>query len=116
MGAFGVNPIGRRTLIFALRGARRQNRLGELLPPTTPGGSKGPYGVVIVYVYEDPEWATAVGLEKCVNASADTVLYVECGRHVSAHYFYAAQPEHEEGSVGYAEGKQVYTKNYRKLF
>ena len=108
-----------KTLILTLRKARRENSLAQLLPPTTPGGSKGPYGIVVVYVYSEPEWATAGALQKCTNASANTPLYVECGRHVRAHYFYAAAAatsEHEEGMVGYAEGKRVYTKDYQKLF
>lgn len=105
-----------KSLVLTLRKARRENTLGRLLPPTTPGGSKGPYGIVVVYVYSEPEWATASALQECVNASAKTPLYVECGRHVRAYYFYAAQPENEEGSVGYAEGKRVYTKNYQKVF
>jgi hypothetical protein len=103
-------------LILTLRQARRENKLGQLLPPTTPGGSKGPYGIVVVYVYSEPEWATVAALQKCVNASANTPLYVECGKHVRAHYFYGAQPEGEEGSVGYAEGKRIYTEPYQKLF
>jgi hypothetical protein len=105
-----------KTLVLALRKARRENRLGELLPPTTPRGSRGPHGIAVVYVYSEPEWATTDALRKCVNASANTPLYKECGRHVRAYYFYAAQPENEEGSVGYAEGKQVFTKSYQKLF
>ena len=105
-----------KALVLTLRKARRDNRLDQLLPPTTPGGSKGPYGIVVVYVYSEPDWATVGALQKCVNASANTPLYDECGRHVRAHYFYAAQPGNEEGSVGYAEGKRVYTKDYQKLF
>jgi hypothetical protein len=105
-----------KNLVLALRKARQENKLGQLLPPTTPGGSKGPYGIVVVYVYSEPEWATVAALQKCVNASANTPLYVECGKHVRAHFFYGAQPETEEGSVGYAEGKQIYTKHYQKLF
>jgi hypothetical protein len=103
-------------LILALRQARRENKLGQLLPPTTPGGSRGPYGIVDVYVYSEPEWATVAALQKCLHASANTPLYVECGKHVRARYFYGLQPEDEEGSVGYAEGKRIYTKHYQKLF
>jgi hypothetical protein len=105
-----------KALVLGLRQARRENRLSELLPPTTPRGSKGPYGIVVVYVYSEPEWASPEALRKCINASATTPLYTECGRHVRAYYFYGAEPENEEGSLGYAEGKQVFTKNYQKLF
>lgn len=105
-----------KMLVLALRKARRENRLGQFLPATTPRGSKGPYGIVVVHIYSEPEWATTDALRKCVNASANTPFYTECGRHVRAYYFYAAQPENEEGSVGYAEGKQVFTKSYQKLF
>lgn len=105
-----------KTLVLALREARRENRLGQLLPPTTPRGNRGPHGIAAVYIYSEPDRATTDTLRKCVNASANTPLYTECGRHVRAYYFYAAQPENEEGSVGYAEGKQVFTKSYQKLF
>ena len=105
-----------KTLVVALRKARRENRLGQFLPPTTLRGSRGQHGIVVVYIYSEPEWATTDALRKCVNASANTPLYTECGRHVRAYYFYAAQPENEEGSVGYAEGKKVFTKSYQKLF
>lgn len=108
-----------KALVFALRKARQEKSLGKLLPPTTSRGSKDPYGIVVVYVYSEPEWATSAALQKCSNASANTPLYIECGRHVRAHYFYgaaAATPEHEEGMLGYAEGKRVYTKVYEKLF
>ena len=104
-----------KTLVLTLQKARRENKLGQILPPTTPGGSKGSYGIVVVYVYSEPEWATVAALQKCINVPADTVLAVECDRHIRAYYFYTSLTGEEEGSVGYAEGK-VRTKDYQKLF
>jgi hypothetical protein len=105
-----------KAIVLALRDARRENRLGALLPPTTPSGTRGPYGIVVVYVYSEQRWATAEPLRKCANAVAGTSLYKDCGAHVRAHYFYTAISRDEEGSLGYAEGTTVFTKPYQKLF
>lgn len=103
-----------RTLVFTLQKARRENRLGQLLPPTTPGGSRGPYGVVNVYVYTEPNWATAAMLEKCVNGLGGTALDVECGRHIRA-YYSSNWIGTELGGVGWAD-EHVRTKDYEELF
>ena len=105
-----------KALVLALRDARRENRLGALIPPTTPGGTRGPYGIVVAYVYSDPRWATSESLRKCTNASPRSSLYADCGGHVSAYYFYTAMSREEEGSLGYAEGGTVFTKVHQRLF
>ena len=104
-----------KALILALRTARQEKRLDKLIPATTPGGAAGSYGVVVVWVYSEPEWATSAALERCNLASWNTPTYVECGRHVRAYYYYGVGTP-EEGSIGYAEGKHIYTKVYEKLF
>src|SRR5690348_14368179 len=46
-------------LVNALRAARKGASLERFFPPTTPRGSKGPYGIVEVFVMSDATWATA---------------------------------------------------------
>jgi hypothetical protein len=104
-----------KALILALRKARQDKRLDKLIPATTPGGSAGPYGIVVVSVYTEPEWATSAALERCTVASWNTPTYVECGRHIRAYYYYAVTAS-EQGSIGYAEGNRIFTKVYEKLF
>jgi hypothetical protein len=105
-----------RMLILALRNARLEKRFDKLIPATTPGGAAGSYGIIVLFVYTEPEWATSAALERCTVASWNTATYVECGRHVRAHYYYAAGTGDEEGSIGYAEGKRIFTSVYEKLF
>lgn len=103
-----------RALVLTLRKARRENRLGELLPPTTPGGNKGPYGVVNVYVYSEPSWATTAMLQKCVTVPGGTALDVECGRHIRA-YYSSDWMGTEMGGIGWADD-HVRTRDYQELF
>jgi len=111
----GTADTDLKALVLALRRARRENSLDKLIPPTTKGGSRGPYAIVVVHVFDEPEWATSEALERCSKTKANSPLESECGRHVRAYYFYAVTAA-EEGSVGYAEGKRVFTKVYEKLF
>lgn len=106
-----------KALILALRKARQDNALSKFFPPTTPKGSAGPYGIVVVYVYSDPAWATSASLKRCTtDVRGDTPAYADCSRPIRAYYLFGAAPANEEGTVGYAEGKRVYTKHYEKLF
>ena len=111
----GTTHTDLKALVLALRKARQENTLDKLIPPTTKGGTRGPYAIVVVHVFDEPEWATSEALQRCSRAKANSELESECGRHVRAYYFYAVTAP-EEGSVGYAEGKRVFTKVYEKLF
>ena len=104
-----------KALILAFRKARQERRLETLIPATTPHGSAGPYGIVVVYVYTEPAWATSEVLARCSGAKFGSSSDVECSRRIRAHYYYGGGYS-EEGSVGYAEGTRVLTKPYEKLF
>src|SRR2546421_12129995 len=54
-------------LLNALRTARKGGSLGTFFPPTTPGGSKGPYAAVQVFVMSDATWATTPRLKAFMN-------------------------------------------------
>jgi hypothetical protein len=113
----GTTHAQLKALVLALREARGRNQLGRLIPPTTPRGKAGPYAIVVVYVYSDPQWATPEALRRCNKASFGTPLFDKCSANVRAHYFYSVMASPNEiGTVGYAEGKRVYTKDYEKLF
>jgi hypothetical protein len=115
-----TNSARLRALVLSLRDARRRNDLAKVLPPTTQKGAYGPYAVVVVYVFSEERWATSTALKECTEARGGSPLDMECTRHIRAYYMYAKafgrQPEHEEGSVGYAEGSQVRSRPYEKLF
>jgi hypothetical protein len=59
-------------------------------------------------------------LHKAHTVPTKSPFDYEFGSHVRAYYFFGAefrgQPEQEDGSLGYAEHKRVYTKRYEKLF
>jgi hypothetical protein len=112
----GTTHAQLKALVLALREARGKNQLGRLIPPTTPRGAAGPYAIVVVYVYSDPQWATLEALRRCNKASFGTPLFDKCSANVRAHYFYGLMPPNEIGMVGYAEGDRVYTKDYEKFF
>ncbi len=58
--AKGTSESDLREVVFELSCARRENRLQALgIGPTTLGGVKGPYFVVQVYVFDDPDYASA---------------------------------------------------------
>src|SRR2546425_747145 len=61
----GTADTDLKALVLALRRARRENSLDKLIPPTTKGGSRGPYAIVVVHVFDEPEWATSEALERC---------------------------------------------------
>src|SRR5438067_1153198 len=42
-------------LVNEFRQARASGTLGRLLPATTPNGSKGPFGIVQVFIMSDPK-------------------------------------------------------------
>jgi hypothetical protein len=77
-----------KTPVLALRKARQENQLGRLIAPTTPRGSRGPYAIVVVYVYSDPEWATPDALRRGNQASFGTPSFDKCSASVRAHYFW----------------------------
>ena len=115
-----TTPSQLRALVLSLREARRKNELANFFPPTTPRGQFGPYAIVIVYVMSEERWATWGALKECNEARGGSDLEQQCGRNVRAFYFYGkslgSQPDNEEGSVGYAEGKKVFSRPYEKLF
>jgi hypothetical protein len=110
-----------RALIRAFRRARQSGTLGALgIPPTTQGGTKEPYAVVGIYVFTEPKWATSEMLHKAHTVPSRSPFDYEFGSHVRAYYYYytvglLGQPE-EQGTLGYAEHKRIYTKRYEKLF
>ena len=116
----GTMPAQLRALVFSLREARRKNELRSLIPPTTPKGAYGPYAVVVVYIMSEERWATSAALRECDQARGGSDFDKECTGRIRAYYFFTtgigSQREQEQGSVGYAEGSQVRSRPYEKLF
>ena len=105
-------------LVRAVQKARAEGTLPDLIPPTTPGGSRGPYAVINLFVMSDPQWATAARLNSFINPSSAGISTSEreFGKRVLAYYFFTSLGNEEEGSLGYASEDHKYTAKYVKLF
>jgi hypothetical protein len=109
----GTPYAGLRALLLAFRAAREQGRLGELIPPTTPKGSLGPYAIVNVYVMDDPTWADEEHLRKAVSANVDDDFDWSFDRHTLATYVLSQGAGLSElGGLGPNNGG----KRWEKLF
>lgn len=108
-------------LLKMLRTMRAKNALSSLFPPTTPTMPDGPYQVIIVYVMDNADWATAARLQAFVNPRTSSISADEkaFGSHVLAHYYFTApfrKTPLEEGTIGFMDEGYQYTETYRKVF
>jgi hypothetical protein len=104
-------------LVNALRTARGKNTLGKFLLPTTPNGSNGPFGIVMLFVMSDPVWATEGHLQSFVNSESGlTAADKAFGKRVLAYYYFTSLMNLEFGTIGYADEGHQYTAKYKKLF
>jgi hypothetical protein len=106
-------------LVNALRTGRGKGTLGTFFPPTTPGGSKGPYAAAAVFVMSDPVWATTPRLKAFSNPTTSGISAAEkeFGKRVRAYYFFTAIAQFQEfGTLGYEDEGHQYTATYKKLF
>jgi len=104
-------------MVNALRTARGKGSLGTFFPPTTPGGSKGPYAAV--FVMSDPVWATTPRLKAFSNPTTSDISTAEkeFGKRVRAYYFFTTVIKFQEsGTLGYEDEGHQYTTRYKKLF
>ncbi len=102
-------------LLNKFRTARMNGTLATLIPATTPRGSKGPYGIVMVFVLSDPTLATSQRLHAFINNPRTNGISASdqaFAKSIRAYYYYSALGPHEEGSIGHEE----YTTTYKKLF
>jgi hypothetical protein len=107
-------------LINQFRKARTENTFSTMIPPTTPGGAKGDYFGVWVFVFTESEWASTDRLKKFISASitskSDMKYSGEYAQHIRAEYFYY-QGQSEYGTIGYEDEFPHYrSKNFKKLF
>ena len=100
-------------LVNALRTARANGSLAKFFPPTTSGGSKGPFAAVVVFVMSDPKWATPSQLASFV---AEEPSEKEFGKRILASYSFFSSPDQESGTIGYEDHGHQYTPKYKKLF
>ncbi len=106
-----------KNLILAFRNARQQQTLSILIPATTPGGAMGNYGVVWIFIFTEPNWATENKLRAFIRSSlksaSDRRFDKEYARHIKAEYYYSLSGEH--GNLGYDDG-MVRSPGYAKIF
>ena len=114
-----------KMLVHALRDARRAGTLRERfgIQPTTPGGVKGPYGNVSVYIFSEPRWCSSTDFKAGIWARGGSALDEAFTMATRATYTYGVrpgQPDFEEGTIGASyvdrNAKRVYTKPHEKLF
>lgn len=111
------------TLIYEFRKARKEGTLSKMIPPTTPRGKVGQYGVVEIYFFSDPEWSSSEKLNKTMQVNAripsDMDFLKKFIDHVRAYYFWHFSGD-EIGSIGYKEtgvmGLRYQSRNYQELF
>lgn len=105
-----------KALIYSIRDARRNGHLYQMIPPTTPGGASGDYGIVWIFIFSDTAWATKDKLSRFVNGSnQDQSFLREFIQHVRAEYYYSSGSEY--GSIGcYDSDTKIRSRNYIKLF
>lgn len=106
-----------KMLISEFRTARKNNTLSKMIPATTKGGQLGDYAIVWIFVFSEPEWATADKLQKFIKSSlkstTDKQFDKEYVKHIKAEYFYSTLEEY--GNFGYDDG-MVRSPNYKKIF
>jgi len=107
-------------LIYEFKKAREDHYLNKYFPPTTPGGSKGDYAAIFIYVFSDKPKATNTLLEKYMEGStfseSDKVFGQKYAENVSAYYFYHFLNNQEFGCLGLRDIDVKSTKKYKKLF
>jgi len=102
-----------KSLIIRFREARASNTLRNLnIPPTTPGGSKGPYGTIQIFVFSEPEWTD---MNRYKRTEKDLAYAKIWNKHVRGYYFWGIYGQ-ELGTVGFKEDGVVYTNNYVEIF
>jgi hypothetical protein len=116
-------------LVYAFKEAKQNNTLSKMIPPTTPGGIKGKYAIIQIFIFNEPKWATEEILKKYLGGDSPLVYsdgykkkYERFVKQVTLHiraYYWANPLGQEEGSIGTSTeigGKKLITPNYKKLF
>ncbi len=118
-----------KKLVYAFKEAKQNNTIGQMIPPTTPGGIKGQYAIIQIFIFDEPKWATEEVLKNYLGANPPLVYsnaykkkyekFVQQGsRHIKA-YYWANPIGQEEGSIGTSTeigNIKIITPNYEKLF
>lgn len=105
-------------LISALRKARMDGTLSPKIAPTTPGGQRGSFGYLLVFVFSDTKWATSKMIQAFMNE--EPAIEKDFGAHVLASYYYtegaSAANKQDTGSIGLEMLGRRFTTKYRRLF
>ena len=105
-------------LVNRFRSAREAGTLATMIPPTTPGGSNGPYGGVQVFIFTDPAWASTAHMHSFIFATTSkstgsNKVFLE---KIRAYYYYTSFGQHEVGSIVYGYADEDKSSTYRLLF
>ncbi|MCK9420261.1 MAG: hypothetical protein M0R70_12865 [Nitrospirae bacterium] len=115
-----ATPEKLKKLIEEFRLARQSNVLSKFIPPTTKGGSLGPYAIVDIYVFSDASWSTSERLTRFIKSNmtspSDRNYSKKFIAKIKAYYHYSIPTNEEEGSLGYSEGTTMQSPHYKRLF
>jgi hypothetical protein len=101
-----------KDLVFAFKTARENGTLSKMIPPTTKGGAIGDFGIVWVFVFSEPDRASADDLGRFIDGS-DAHFSQEYVKHIRAEYYYSLSGEY--GNLGFNDGTNS-NNEYNKIF
>lgn len=112
-------------LLTRLKDARRDNKLGSLLPPTTPGHQLGDHAIARVYIFSSAKYATPEAIKVLARGAhapgalyPDAIPFEEAMEQVRGYYQLdlrdAAHPE--LASIGFADESGVHSTGYKRVF
>ena len=104
-------------LIYKFKQAKKENTLSSLIPPINLG-LPDKYSIFIIYIFNDPKWATPEKYKEYESANIRTpkgrTISKAYINHIVAYYEYDIDGK-EHGTLGHDEGGDK-SKHFKKLF
>lgn len=119
-----------KALLQAFQVAREKDAFQNMDPPIIRGSIRGDVVTVMVYVFNNPTWASEAKLKqflspKELGSKKERLNFVKSfARNVRAYYYYSynalsREPFTEEGTIGYSTssyGEKITTRDYKRIF
>lgn len=101
--------------VYELQNARKNGSFKLLIPPTTPGGIKGDYHIVIVYIMNNSNLATSESIHKFTYSGSNDSYNQIFGKGILGYYYFNSENGEESGCIGFSDSTFT-SDNYKKLF
>ena len=103
-------------LVREFQKAKREGNFGRLIPSTTPGGSRGSYAGVQVFVMDDPKLATNDSIKRVLRVDwpPPDPFVQKFANGVRAYYMTTVVSSEEICSLGYDDG-DIKGVDYKEL-